>query len=180
MDTLPPGLDSESLLLQLYQELRRLARARMRRLPPGHTLQPTALVHEAYLRLKRNQDRSWSGCAHFFGAAAQAMRDILVEYARRKAAYKRGGGNVRVTLDPFEDKNGALNRSHENVLALDRALERLKEKYPDLVEIVLLRYFCDFTVEEIADMYEVNARTIERKWRFARAWLNKYLGGGFE
>jgi RNA polymerase sigma factor (TIGR02999 family) len=168
------GEAGEELLAALYGELRRLARARMARLPVGNTLQPTALVHEAYLRLAKGSSR-WSGRAHFFGAAAQAMRQILVEQARRKSAVKHGGGQDRLDVD---DVDIAVEVPVDDLLALDRALERLKADDPRKAEIVLLRYFAGLEREEIADLLGVSVRTVDRDWRFIVARLRKEMSAG--
>jgi RNA polymerase sigma factor (TIGR02999 family) len=171
--------DGRVLLQQLYAELRKLAEARLRKLRPGQTLQPTALVHEAYLRLMKTNEPAWNGRAHFFGAAAQAMRDILVDGARRKLAQKRGGGLERaeetVTL---ADDDGSVQLSAEDLLALHEALERLQQEHPQAAELVLLRYFGGLSMAEIAEMQDVPIRTLERKWTFARTWLKRALHPG--
>ena len=156
----------------LYGEMRRLAAVLMRRVPPGQTLQPTALVHEAYVRLVGDADRGWEGRGHFFGAAAQAMREILIEEARRKAALKRGGDRQRVDLD-----SGALavEPAGHDVLALDEALQRLEVDDPRAARVVLLRYFAGLTIPETADALGVSTGTVERDWRFARASLYDWL-----
>ncbi len=161
------------LLTQLYTELRSLAGALTRQLPPGQTLQPTALVHEAYLRLVRNQDPGWEGRRHFFGAAARAMREILIEQARRKASQKRGGQAHRVELD---EGLAWIEPPADDLLALDEAIARLQEEDPYLAEIVQLRYFTGLSVEETACVVGASERTVKRDWRYARAWLARQLG----
>ena len=164
----------DDLIRQLYDELRRLARARLGRMRAGHTLQPTELVNEAYMRLVGDHDPGWNGRGHFFGAAARAMRDILVEHAREKAALKRGGDQVRVDITvTFSDGNTA--GSAEELLALHEALEKMQEEHPKKAELVLLRYFGGLTMDEIAEAMETPKRTLEREWRFARAWLRTKL-----
>lgn len=167
--------DGRVLLQVLYIELRKLAEARLRRLRPGQTLQPTALVHEAYLRLMKPSEPAWNGRAHFFGAAAQAMRDILVDGARRKLAQKHGAGIKRVegTVTIVDDRGVQL--SAEDLLAIHGALEKLQQEHPEAAELVLLRYFGGLSMAEIADMQDVPMRTLERKWTFARTWLKKAL-----
>ena len=160
------------LLPLIYDELRKLAQARMARTPPGNTLQPTALVHEAYLRLIGSNDPSWHSRGHFFAAAAQAMRQILVEQARRKASLKRGGGRKRVAL---EDVEPAIEPPAEDVLALDEALGQLEKADPRKGNVVMLRYFAGLTNEETAAALEVSVSTIEREWRFSRAFLYTVL-----
>ena len=159
---------SAELLPLVYAELRKLARVRMAKTPPGNTLQPTALVHEAYVRLIGNEDPSWDSRGHFFAAAAQAMRRILVEQARRKASKKHGGGRNRIDLDDLEP---AVEPPSEDVLALDEAMTRLEEADPRQARIVMLRYFAGLTNEEAAATLGISVRTVEREWRFARAFF---------
>ena len=156
------------LLPLVYAELRKLARARMAKTPPGNTLQPTALVHEAYVRLIGKDNPGWDSRGHFFAAAAQAMRRILVEQTRRKASKKHGGGRKRVDLGDLEP---AIAPPSEDVLALDEALTRLEEADPRQAKIVMLRYFGGLTAEETAATLDISLRTVEREWRFARAFL---------
>lgn len=156
------------LLPIMYDELRALARARFANIPAGQTLQPTALVHEAYLKLVGRNDASWSSRGHFFGAAASAMRDILVDQARRKARVKHGGDRQRVDL---QENTPAIEPPTENLLALNDAIERLKASDERKGRIVMLRYFAGLTVEETAEVLGVSVGTIEREWRFIRAWL---------
>ena len=158
---------------QVYSELKRLAGARMRRLRPGQTLQTTALVHEAYLKLSREDDARWSNRAHFFGAAARAMRDILVDAARQKASLKRGGGRRRVGGDVLGEL-GVDHTPHE-VLDIDAALTRLEADSPRKARIASLRLFAGLPIHEIAAAMETPLRTVEREWRFARAWLQSEL-----
>jgi RNA polymerase sigma factor (TIGR02999 family) len=161
------------LIPALYAELRRLAVALLRRLPPGQTLQPTALVHEAYLRLAQKEDSGWGGPRHFFGAAARAMRDILVEQARRKGSQKHGGRRQRVEL---AEGLVWIEPPTDDLLALDEAIQRLQAQRPDLVEVVMLRYFTGLSIEETAEVVGRSASTVKREWRFARAWLTRQLG----
>lgn len=156
------------LLPIMYDELRALARARFANIPAGQTLQPTALVHEAYLKLVGRKDASWSGRGHFFGAAASAMRDILVDQARRKARVKHGGDRQRIDL---QENTPAIEPPTENLLALNDAIERLKATDERKGRIVMLRYFAGLTVEETAEVLGVSVGTIEREWRFIRVWL---------
>ncbi len=160
------------LLPMVYEELRRLARARMANLAPGQTLQPTALVHEAYLRVIGTEDPGWDGRGHFFGAAAQAMRDIVVEAARRKATLKRGGDRKRVDLD---DGDLAIRPPGDDVLAVAEAIKRLEADDPRKGQIVNLRYFVGLTAEETAAVLDVSVTTVEREWRYIRAWLRTQL-----
>jgi RNA polymerase sigma factor (TIGR02999 family) len=164
---------AEQLLSVVYEELHRLARARMAGLPPGQTLQPTALVHEAYLRLTGKTDVSWKSRQHFFFAAARAMRDILVEQARRKGADKRGGGRRRRELD---EACAVLEPPAEDVLAVHEALAQLEKEDPLKAQIVLLRYFSGLTTAETAEVLGLAERTLDRKWRYIRAWLLDRLG----
>ena len=161
------------LLSEVYTELRRLAAALSARLQPGQTLQPTALVHEAYLRLVRGQDPGWEGRRHFFGAAAQAMREILIEQARRKATLKHGGAAGRVELG---EGLAVIAPPADDLLALDEAMKKLQAAKPHLAEIVLLRYYTGLTFEESATVVGKSVSTVKREWRFARAWLARELG----
>jgi RNA polymerase sigma factor (TIGR02999 family) len=165
---------SAELLPQVYQELRRLARARLAREPDGLTLQPTALVHEAYLRLAGSGiDRRWDKRGHFFAAAAIAMRRILVERARHYRRTKHGGGQQRVELD-FDSP--ALAPALPDILALDEALTRLEQIDPTKAQVVLLRYFAGLTIEETAAAMKLSPATVKNEWAFARAWLHDVLG----
>jgi RNA polymerase sigma factor (TIGR02999 family) len=163
---------AEHLLPLVYDELRRLAAARMAKTPPGMTLQPTALVHEAYLRLVRTDDPGWEHRGHFFGAAARAMRDILVEQARRKAALKHGGDRARMDADA---DNLALDEPHPDLLALHDALEELERTHPRQAQLVLLRSFAGLTNEHAARVLGVSVATVERDWAFARSMLQRAL-----
>lgn len=159
----------------LYQELRRLANLQIRRERAGHTLQATALVHEAWIKLVDQDKRTWENRAHFFAVAATAMRRILINHAVRKKAQKRGGDARQITLDELDN---AFDEPVDDVLALDEALTRLGERYPDKAHIVELRFFTGLSEEEIARALNVSTRTVERGWRFARAWLKTELGKG--
>jgi RNA polymerase sigma factor (TIGR02999 family) len=160
------------LLPVLYGELRRLAAALTARLPPGQTLQPTALVHEAYLRLVGDQDPGWKGRRHFFGAAAQAMRDILIDQARRKAGLKHGGQAQRIEL---ADGLAWIEPPSGDMLALDDAIQQLQGEDARLAEIVRLRYYTGLSVEETAEVIGVSVSTLKRDWRCARSWLARRL-----
>jgi RNA polymerase sigma factor (TIGR02999 family) len=162
------------LLPAVYAELRRLAAVLTGQLPPGQTLQPTALVHEAYLKLVRDRDPGWEGRRHFFGAAAQAMREILVDQARRKASLKRGGHGRRVDLI---EGLALIEPPTDNVEALDEAIQQLQAEEPRLAEIVMLRYYTGLSVEETAAVVGLSVSTVTREWRFARAWLAGRLSG---
>jgi RNA polymerase sigma factor (TIGR02999 family) len=163
---------AERLMAAVYEQLHGLARARMAQLPPGQTLQPTALVHEAYLRLADKSD-SLESRQHFFFAAARAMRDILVEQARRKAGPVRGGGRHRQELD---EACAVLEPPGDNVLAVHEALEELERQDPLKAKIVLLRYFSGMTIDETAEVLGLAASTLDRQWRYIRAWLVERLG----
>jgi len=163
------------LLPLIYDDLRKLARARMAKLAPGQTLQPTALVHEAYARVIGSGDPGWDGRGHFFGAAAQAMRNILVDQARSKAALKRGGGRQRLDL---QDGDLAIQPPREDILALDEALRQLETDDPRKGQIVNLRYFAGLTAEETAAALDVSVGTVEREWRYIKAWLHTQLAEG--
>ena len=169
----PEMQPAAELLPVVYAELRRLAATMAGRLPPGQTLQPTALVHEAYLRLVGDQDPGWSGRRHFFGAAARAMRDILVEQARRKGARKHGGGARRVELT---EGLAVIEPPVGDLLAVDEAIQKLHAEKPRLAEIAMLRYFAGLSVDETAAVLGISASTVAREWRFARAWLTRRLG----
>ena len=166
---------AEELLPLVYDELRSLARARMAREIPGQTLQATALVHEAYLRLIGDADPGWNGRSHFFGAAALAMRRILVEQARRKGRLKHGGGQQRLDV---ADAGLATLPPGEDVLAIDHAVARLEEQDPRKGRIVNLRYFAGLTAKETAEVLGLSVGTIEREWRFIRTWLQVELAEG--
>jgi RNA polymerase sigma factor (TIGR02999 family) len=163
------------LLALLYTELHGLARARMARLPPGQTLQPTALVHEAYLRLVGKDRNHFQNRQHFFFAAARAMRDILVERARAKAGPKRGGGRRRVELN---DAIAIEEPPAQEVLALNEALAELEREDPLKAQIVHLRYFAGMEAAETAQVLGISERTVHRHWRFIRAWLKERLDPG--
>jgi RNA polymerase sigma factor (TIGR02999 family) len=157
----------QKLLERVYDELRQMARARMARERHGHTLQPTALVHEAYLRLVGAAPR-WENRAHFFASAAEAMRRVLVDAARARAARKRGGDHLRVSLG---DAAASADLTPEELLDLDRALERLAALDPQMARVVMLRYFTGLSVEETGAVLGVSTRTVQRLWTAARAWL---------
>jgi len=164
----PGGGAAEELLPLVYQELRQLAASRMAQEAAGQTLQPTALVHEAWLRLFDGNARVWQNRAHFFGAAAQAMRRILIERARRKLSQKRGGGQEVVNI---EDVDIAETATDERVLLIDEAIERLQARDAELAQVVTLKFFGGLTNAEVAEMLGVTERTVQNKWNFAKAWL---------
>ena len=163
------------LLPLVYQELRRLAAHKMANESPGQTLQPTALVHEAWLRLVRSDQQSWQNRAHFFGAAAEAMRRILIENARRKRAMRRGGGQQRLDIQELEI---AASTKEDELLAVDEALERFAALDQQKAELVKLRYFAGMTIEEAAQVLGISAPTAKRWWVYARAWLYHQTRGG--
>jgi len=164
----------ESVVSLAYGELRRMAASFMRGRTKGNTLQPTALVHEAYLRLVQG-GAPWESRAHFFGAAARAMRQVLVEHARRKSARKRAGGAVRVT---FEDLEVHSAEPQSDLFALDEALTALARVDDRFTRVLELRYFGGFRLEEIADLTGRSLATVKRDWSYARAWLNDYMSSG--
>jgi len=159
---------SEKLLPLVYDELRRHAAARMAQETAGQTLQPTALVHEAWLRIVGNGDRTWQNRAHFFGAATEAMRRILIENARRKFRLKRGGHQVRLDIDQLEL---AATTPDEKILLIDEALEKLQAEDPEKARVVVLKFFGGYTNQEVAENIGVTERTVERHWAYAKAWL---------
>ncbi|MGE3165952.1 MAG: ECF-type sigma factor [Planctomycetota bacterium] len=165
-------LPGEAVLPLVYDELRALAQSRLSRLPPGGTLEATALVHEAYLRIAPRQPGGWHGRRHFFFAAARAIRDILVEQARRKASRKHGGEFQRVGLTLA---NLEAATTPEQLVSLDEDLRALEQESPDAYQVVLLRFFGGLELEEIAATVDVSLSTVNRRWRFARAWLLKAL-----
>ena len=166
---------ASQLLPLVYDELRKLAALRLAREKPGQTLQPTGLVHEAYLRLVDGEpDRAWNSRGHFFAAAAEAMRRILVENARRKRRLKHGGARQRVELD--EASLAAGGPPAEEVVAVDEVLERLAQEDPQAAELVKLHYFAGLTIEQAALVLEVSPRKAYRIWAYARAWLFRCPG----
>jgi RNA polymerase sigma factor (TIGR02999 family) len=159
---------TDELLPFVYQELRRLAAHKMAHEPAGHTLQPTALVHEAWLKLVDSPNQSWQNRAHFFGAAAEAMRRILIDRARRKGRQRRGGGAAHVDLDDIELASPAPN---DQLLALSEALDRFAAQEPRQAELVKLRYFVGLKIEETAEVLGISEATAKRWWAYSRAWL---------
>src|SRR5256885_3720522 len=163
---------ADQLLPLVYDELRKLAAHKMVNEAPGHTLQPTALVHEAWLRLVGSKEQTWQNRAHFFGAAAEAMRRILIENARRKRAVRHGGNQQRVAVDEVEI---AADAKDEELLAMDDALERFTALDPQKAELVKLRYFVGLTTDEAAEILGISVPTAKRWWTYARAWLFSQL-----
>jgi RNA polymerase sigma factor (TIGR02999 family) len=159
---------SEDLLPLVYNELRRIAAHKMASEPAGHTLQPTALVHEAWLRLVDSPARSWQNRAHFFGAAAEAMRRILIDRARRKSRQRRGSGAEHVDADEVAIASPAPD---DKLLALNEALDRFATLEPQQAELVKLRYFVGLKIEEVSKVLGISEATAKRWWAYARAWL---------
>jgi len=163
---------ANELLSLVYEELRRLATAKMASEAPGHTLQPTALVHEAWLRLTGDDKRKWNDRTHFFAAAAEAMRRILVDKARSKRAERHGGGQQRVEMPEIAS---AVTENDDKVLAVNEALEKFAVLDPQKAELVKLRYFVGMTIEQAAEGLGLSERTAKRYWAFARAWLHEEI-----
>ncbi len=159
---------SEDLLPLVYNDLRRHAVIQMSHEAAGHTLQPTALLHEAWLRVVGDGQRQWQNRGHFFGAASEAMRRILIESARRKSRLKRGGDQVRVDIENVEL---ATTTPDEKILLINDALEQLQARDPDKAQVVVLKFFGGRTNQEVAECMEVTERTVERHWAYAKAWL---------
>jgi RNA polymerase sigma factor (TIGR02999 family) len=173
------GAAAEELWQVVYQDLRTLAGSRLRSLPPGQTLQPTALVNEAFLRLVDSDGKGqveWESRQHFFGAAARAMRNILVDEFRRRSRRKRGGGRRPEHLVEF-DVADSPRVGQLDMLELDEALRRLEALAPRAAEVVVLRFFGGLTLAEAAESLGVSSATVEREWTYARAWLFRELGG---
>ncbi|MCA9190111.1 MAG: sigma-70 family RNA polymerase sigma factor [Planctomycetales bacterium] len=165
---------SAELLPLVYNQLRAIAAHRMNLERPDHTLQPTALVHEAFLKLVGDRNKPWAGEAHFYAAAAEAMRQILLDHARGKLREKRGGKRQRQPLDLLEVAN--LEDSAE-ILALDEAICRLEQQEPEIGQIVRLRFYAGLSVDQTAEAMNLSPRTVDRRWQFARAWLFRELTG---
>jgi len=159
---------AEKLLPLVYEELRRLAAARMAKEQPGQTLQPTALVHEAWLKLSGSRNQDWNGRGHFFGAAAEAMRRILIDRARKRNRQRHGAGLKRVNLDAVEL---AAETDDDTLLALDDALEKFALESPDKAQLVRLRYFAGLGLAEAAEAMGISPATTKRHWAYGRAWL---------
>jgi RNA polymerase sigma factor (TIGR02999 family) len=166
------GRAAEDLLPLVYEELRRIAASRMAQEAAGQTLQPTALVHEAWLQLVGAGDRTWQNRAHFFGAAADAMRRIMIDKARRKATLRRGGGRQRVDLEGLDL---AAATPDETVLLINEALERLEQEYPEQARIVVLKFFGGLTNMEVGETLDIGERSVERHWACAKARLFRWI-----
>jgi RNA polymerase sigma factor (TIGR02999 family) len=162
------GCDSEQLLPLVYNDLRRMAAARMASEAEGQTLQPTALVHDAWLRIFGKGDRRWQNRGHFFGEAAEAMRRILIERARRKSRLKHGHGWIRLDID---DLSLAGATPDDKVLMINEALEHLEAEAPQRAKVVVMKFFGGLTNQEVAKSLGVAERTVERQWAYAKAWL---------
>lgn len=162
----------DRLVPLVYEELRKQARRYLRRERPGHTLQTTGLVHEAYLRLVDQRQANWQNSAQFFGVAAQMMRRVLIDHARSKQAAKRGGSGIQVTL---EDATAPAEERGMDLLALDEALSRLAALDPQQAKVVELRYFTGLGIEETAEVLGISPATVKREWAMARAWLRREL-----
>lgn len=172
-EMLRSGADEERLLPLVYEELKVLAKSRMNRERDGHTLQATALVHEAYMKLARDDQVEWRERGHFFGAAAEAMRRILIDHARRAKSDKRGGGAAQVTLGAAEN---AIQLDVDQALALGEALDALEAEDPRAAEVTRLRFFSGLSVEETAEVLGTSERSVYREWSYARARLFELLG----
>ncbi len=166
---------ADKLLPLVYEELRRLAGLKMSQEPPGQTLQATALVHEAYIRLVGAENQNWSSRGHFFAAAAESMRRILIENARRKQRRKHGGGHQRVELD---DADVTIEDALTDIIALDEALAKLAEEDPIKADLVKLRYFAGLTIEQAAKILQISRATADRYWSYARAFLFHEINKG--
>jgi RNA polymerase sigma factor (TIGR02999 family) len=163
----------DRLVQQVYPYLKRIAGRQLRGGRPGDTLNTTALVNEAYLKLVDHRERTWENRAHFFAVTARAMRQIIVDYARRKLRKKRGGGEVVV---PLEEDQVPVEHEAEQLLAIDTALQRLERDQPRLAQVVECRYFAGLTIDETAQALGISPRTVERDWQEAKALLQRELG----
>lgn len=172
---MPPS-DDGALLAQLYTQLRAAAQHHMARERANHTLTATALVHEAWLRLAPPREVPFEQRAHFYAAATEAMRHVLLDHAKSRGRQKRGGGRIRIDLDAPLDL--ATDDKIDDYLAVDEAIEALKAEDPRLAEIVRLRFFGGLSVAETAALLSVSERTVKGEWAFARAWLARHLAGG--
>ena len=168
---------SDELLPLVYQELRKLAEAKLAHEKPGQTLQATALVHEAYMRLVDGEERqSWDNSRHFFSAAAESMRRILIERARARGSLKRGGERERVRLESVEP--AILPMACDDLLGLEEALQKLEQQHPRKAELVKLRFFAGLTTAQAAKALEISTTTAENDWAYARSWLRLEMSGG--
>lgn len=169
------GNAADELTAAIYAALRRLAAAKMASERPGHTIQPTSLVHEAWLRLGGGKDQKWESRAHFFGAAAEAMRRILIENARRRQAARHGGGQQRFDVDEVEISAGTKD---DELIEVNEVLEKFAALDPQKAELVKLRYFVGLTLEETAEVLGVSVPTVKRWWNYSRAWLRVEMAAG--
>jgi RNA polymerase sigma factor (TIGR02999 family) len=165
---------ADELLPLLYEQLRLLAARKLSQEPPGQTLQATALVHEAYIRLVGSENQNWDSRGHFFTAAAEAMHRILVENARRKKRLKRGGDHQKVDLD---DATLAIEMPSDDLVGLDEALVKLTKMNGPMADVVKLRYFAGLSLEQISQIIGVSRRTVSSYWAYARAWLYREMAG---
>lgn len=163
---------TNELLGLVYGQLKAIAQARMAGENPGHTLQATALVHEAFLKLVQNREIPWRNRRHFYASAAEAMRRILLDHAKARGRQKRGAGRLRA---PVNVVDLAADQDSSEILALDEALRRLDELNPDTAQVVRLRFYAGLSIDEVAETLEMSPRTIDRRWKYARAWLYQML-----
>jgi len=173
-----PGASSSTLLPLVYEELRKLAAHRMNAERGDHTLQPTALVHEAYVRLSASPGVSWQSRGHFFAAAAEAMRRILIEHARAHQGPARGGGRQRTPLEVVDVVDLASTDDPQQIMALEEAMSRLELEDPEAARVVRLRFYAGLTIEETAETLDISPRTVKRDWAFARVLLLRILRDG--
>ena len=176
LDSRPPGdpRAAEAILPAVYEELRKLAVHKMAGQPPGHTLQPTALVHEAWMRLAAHDSARFAGRAHFFAAAAEAMRHILIDAARRRLAVRHGGGWQRVDVERMEI---AAPANDDELLAVHDALDKFAAEEPQRAQVATLRYFAGLTFDEVGEVLGISVATAKRHWAYARAWLYSEIRG---
>ena len=168
--------DDGQLLAQVYDQLRTIARARLARERVGHSLQATELVHEAFLKLQRHPSLMQADRARFFHAAAEAMRQILIDHARSKGRVKRGGGMKRTVIDVADVAELAEEQDPDQILALDEAIRRLEGEEPQAAQVLKLRFFTGLSVAETAELMGLSERTVKREWQYARAWMFRALG----
>ena len=175
--TAPPAAgDDGQLLAQVYDQLRAIARARLARERVGHSLQATELVHEAFLKLQKHPSLIQADRARFFHAAAEAMRQILIDHARSKGRIKRGGGMKRTMSDVADVAELAEEQDPDQILALDEAIRRLESEEPQAAQVLKLRFFTGLSVAETAELMSLSERTVKREWQYARAWMFRALG----
>jgi RNA polymerase sigma factor (TIGR02999 family) len=163
---------AHELLPLVYEDLRRLAAHKLASMPPNQTLQPTALVHEAWLRLVTSKERTWENRIHFFATAAEVMRHVLIDHLRGKARIKRGGGQQKLDIDTFELSNAPPD---EKILLIDEALEDFRKEQPEKAQVVILKFFGGLTDSEVAEAMGISERTVERYWAYAKAWLISHI-----